>query len=341
MKAFLPFILLQFVLLSPGLLHAQSGQQEPAHLIRIYEDNDFMNVYFRATDDAYTNGTSVDFFYIKNERPAFIVDRLMPKAGAGSTDIYGWGIKQIIFTPSDLESNLYQPDDYPYSGALFITHSLYSYNQQKKFDFQTEAVVGVRGPASLSRQTQDLIHQWGGFEKPGGWAYQEGNRLLLNISFTAEKQLFSYKGLVEMIAGGQLNAGTMMNAFSVYPEIRFGKMAGYFNGYIAQYADKRSATHIHGFQLYFRVRPTLQYVLTNALLQGKGLGAEDPQKRMNASAEQYKPFHNISPFVYAFRYGAVLTCGHIGISFDMNYNTTLLKDLYSHEFGNVTLYYNF
>jgi lipid A 3-O-deacylase len=341
MKFFLFTIYLSVILLTGGQLCAQSQEESPAHLIRIYEDNDFMNVYFRATDDAYTNGTSINLFYSGKKNSSFMLDRLMPKAGRGSVDVYGWGIAQIIFTPNDLNSPLYQPDDYPYSGALFLTHTLYSYNVKKKFDFQTEWVAGVRGPASLAKQTQDLIHQWGGFDTPEGWKYQEADRLLVNINFTAEKQLFSYKGIVEMIAGGQVSAGSMTNAFALYPELRFGKMAPYFNGYISQYAEKQNAAGRHGFQIYFRVRPTIQYVLTNTLVQGKAPGAEDPEKRMNESTEQYKPFHDLSPFVFSFRYGAVLTCGHTGMSFDMNYNSTQLKGLYDHEFGNVTLYYNY
>src|SRR5579871_6818988 len=82
------------------------------HLLRIYEDNDFINCWGKGTDDAYTNGTRIDYFYQSHERPHGI-DRQMPAAGDSTIDIYGWGVMQIMYTPDNICDAAYQPGDYP------------------------------------------------------------------------------------------------------------------------------------------------------------------------------------------------------------------------------------
>src|SRR5580700_11067567 len=122
-------------------------------MVRLYEDNDFINARGCGTDDAYTNGSRLDYFYQPRHPSKNPVDRILPKAGAHSTNTYGWGIMQLMYTPKNITDSAYQPNDYPWSGALVATHTLYSYNAAKKYDFQTELDLGVLGPASLAAQT--------------------------------------------------------------------------------------------------------------------------------------------------------------------------------------------
>jgi len=177
------FLLMQLGSIRKGYEQENTKQQ----LLRIYEDNDFLNIRGKGTDDAYTNGTRFDYFYTKKNPSQFVVDRYIPKAGDSAVNIFGWGIMQIMITPQDITKTEYQPDDYPYSGALFATHTLYSYNPAGKYDFQTELILGMMGPASFAEQTQIFIHQLINYKRPMGWDNQLGNDPLININFTAEK----------------------------------------------------------------------------------------------------------------------------------------------------------
>jgi len=134
---------------SAGQLCAQQPDT-PTHMIRIYEDDDFINIWGQGTDNAYTNGTRLDYFYNLQHPSRFFIDKALPKAGAGSVNTYGWGIVQLMYTPDDLTSKAYNPHDYPYSGSLFASHSLFSYNPIKKYSFQSELILGVIGPAALA-----------------------------------------------------------------------------------------------------------------------------------------------------------------------------------------------
>ncbi len=68
----------------------------------------------------------------------------------------------------------------------------------RRFDFQTNVMAGVVGPDASAKETQTFIHRVIAYQKPMGWKHQAKNKLLLDVSFTAEKQMASYKILFEL-----------------------------------------------------------------------------------------------------------------------------------------------
>ncbi len=335
-------------------LSAQEQQETPTRLLRIYEDNDFMNVRGQNTDDAYTAGTRIELFYTKKKQSRFSLDRVLPKAGDSSVNTFGWGVMQLIFTPDDIGDPAYQPNDYPWSGALAATHTLYSYNPQKKYDFQTELVLGVVGPASLAEPTQKFVHRIMDFEQPQGWDHQFRNALLLNINFTAEKQLAALGHTVEVIGGSQVYFGSMQNSIAVYPLIRIGKLRPYFNGFFSQYTG--SGRYAGGskrrsrLQAYFVLKPQTELVFTNALLQG-GLFSTNPNLKEGKGgpsttvvppgsvSETPQPYHDLRCVNYSISYGAVVSAGNFGVSFTQTTASSMLKGLYSHDVENLSIYF--
>jgi hypothetical protein len=322
-------------------------------MIRISEDDDCINMWGNVSDNAYTNGTRIDYFYMPQRRPRSFIDKVLPHAGQGSLNTYGWGITQLMYTPDNLVSKDYQPDDYPYSGALFATHSLYSYDPDRKYSFQTELVLGVIGPAALTKPVQRLVHRWEGFDIPQGWDHQYPNDLLLNINVSAEKQLARTGSSIEIIGGARALAGTMQNSVSIYPLIRIGNMTPYFNGFFGQY----SSTAVNGQgqrkgQFYFFVKPQVQLVFSNALLQG-GVFTHNPNlpagdentKPPNRPADEVDaaatapplPYHAINTVVSSLTYGAVFTTGNFGLSFSQIVSSAEMKGLYCHQTGNVSV----
>ena len=117
-----------------------------------------LNLIGNRTDRSYTNGSRIDFFYESRLKKDGFFYRVLPIAGDSSTNVSGWSVAQIMVTPQDLSKVEYQPNDYPYAGSLFVTRSFYSYNPKKKFSYQTELLVGIRGRHALAKQTQIAIH---------------------------------------------------------------------------------------------------------------------------------------------------------------------------------------
>lgn len=317
----------------PALAQPDSPPQEKedpvSHLIRFYEDDDFINIWFDGSDDAYTNGTRIDYFY-KPVRPSHsFPDRWMPAAGDSTIDIYGWGAMQIMYTPRNIIDPDYQPNDYPWSGALVGTHTRYSYDPVKKLDLLTELMVGVIGPAALDRQTQSIVHHIIQYYHPNGWSQQFSNDLLVNVNFTVEKQLAAIGSLVTILGGARTYAGTMQNGAALYSSILFGRMNPYFHGFFEQYTSPGYESRRTGnrqWQLYFFVKPELQWFLSNALLQG-GPFIHNPS------------YHPLQNWVPTFTYGMNLSYGHWGFSGSQIISAATLRGLYCHNYGNVSLFY--
>jgi lipid A 3-O-deacylase len=309
------------------------------HLLRIYEDDDFINIRGCGTDDAYTNGSRVDYFYVPKHRPRGFIAHIIPRAGDSSIDVYGWGLMQLMYTPDNISSTAYQPNDYPYSGALIAIHSIYSYNPVKKYDFQTELVAGILGPAALDQQSQTMVHHLIHYIRPMGWSHQFRDAPLLNINFTAEKQLASAGQTVEVIGGGQVYAGTMMNGLAIYPLIRIGMMNSYFRGFFSQFMSAgRNARQKKKWQAYLVLKPEGQLIFTEAVLQG-GLFTTNPNLKNESPTKPPPPYHPIQSFVASVNYGAVVSSGDFSISFNQNTSSAMMKGLYSHEVGNISLYF--
>ena len=340
LSTFLKPLLSTFLILSlapltvPALAQSAPavGKDSITRLLRIYEDNDGINIFGQWTDDAYTAGTRIDLFYRPAHRPHGLLGKWAPGAGDRTIDIYGWGVMQLMYTPENLSQPAFQPNDYPYSCALIATHTRYSYNPVRHYDLQTELVMGVLGPAALGQQTQSLVHRLTGYIAPKGWGTQFRNAPLLNINLTAEKQLFAAGNTLRIIGGGQLYAGTMQNGAAVYPLILLGKMAPYFDGFFSQYASPgRDHRGWKSWQLYFMAKPELQYFLTNALLEG-GL--------FTTNTDKLQPPHPaLQPLFSTLAFGGVLTRGRLGISFVQNISSAALKKLYCHDVGNISVYF--
>jgi lipid A 3-O-deacylase len=334
--------------LNAQTLNVQTKNTDTPHwMFRIYEDNDFINARGCGTDNAYTNGTRFDYFYQPRHPSKDPVDQILPKAGAHSVNTYGWGIMQLMYTPNDITDSAYQPNDYPWSGALFATHTLYSYNPERKYDLRTELDLGVIGPAALAQQTQTGFHRLIHYFKPRGWSHQYPNDILANIDVTAERQFAGNGSSIEWIGGSSLSAGTMMNSLTIYPLLRIGRMNPYFKGWFSQFASTgRNSSHHKNWQLYFTCRPELQFIATEAVLQGGMFthnpnltGTAGPAKPQQQPPIPPQPYHPINNFVFDSNFGAVASIGDFSISFNQNSSTAMMKGLYAHEVGNISVYF--
>jgi len=337
MKQLYPCRVLYLVLLLAPLVATAQQDYQPGgralqKMLRIYEDNDFINIRGRGTDEAYTNGTRIDYFYTKKRPPHFFITKLLTAPGDSNINISGWGITQLMFTPRDISTSAYQPDDYPYSAALFLTHSYYSYNPAKKISVQTELMLGVRGPAALGRQLQKFVHRVIHYQEPMGWDNQLPDKLIANVKLTLEKQLYAYCNLLEINGGADICAGTFLNTASIFPTIRFGKMNPYFNGLMDNYLS--SGTQASGkrknLQAYLVFRPGLTLTATNALLQQGSFRPGSENKNEKRSS--------VRDAVWEFNGGAVLSINRFAISFNQNITAALVHQLYSHETGNFSFY---
>ncbi len=314
--------------------NADAQKSEPSKMFRVYEENDFFDVRGKGTDKAYSNGTRLDFFYEK-QKTRGLIHKLMPKAGDSSRNVYGWSLMQIMVTPHNIKAADYLPNDFYYAGALFVTHSLYSYNAEKKYSFQTELLAGIRGPESFAEEIQTAFHKLINYQEPMGWDNQLKTKPLINITFGVEKNLLSIRDFFELNAGSQLRVGSLMDIAMVYPMLRIGKMSPYFDGYMDQYGSFTKKGKRMKTQYYFVFKPSVTFVAYNAMLKGKREN-EEKDYRDYSNNEPGPKLHN---HILDLQFGAVLAHGNFAVSYMQTTTSAYTEGLDTHNFGNLSFYF--
>lgn len=315
------------------------GQQDTyRHMFRGYEDNDLFNLVGRITDRGYTNGTRADYYYIKNKPSHFFLYRIMPKAGDSSVNTFGFNIMQVMITPKNILKRIPDKNDYPYSGSLFATHTLFSSNPIKRYSWQTGLLLGVMGPPSLAEQTQVYVHKLVGYFKPNGWSYQLKTDPLVNINVAGEKELAHINKGVEWIGGMQAFAGTAFNGLSAYSIIRFGRMTPYFNGYLSQFSTPKGNKSRQ--QVYFIIRPSVDWMITNALIDG---GIFNRRNRVipepDPNSDEPELGNMVRKRITAkCDFGMVVSLGRLGVSFTETTMTSMVKAAGGQETSNISVY---
>ena len=302
-------------------------------LFRLYDDNDFLNINLRGTDKAYTNGLKLDIFYVKNTSKLPFQNRFLNTKNKQFHHVHGWSLSQFMFTPNDLSKTEYQANDYSYAGALTVSHSITTYNLNGKSSFETGMTLGIRGSPAMSEAVQKFVHRMIRDEIPQGWHHQLQIRPLLNANFIFEKRIANHDGIIDLLGGTELSAGSMLNALSIYPVLRCGLMNPYFNGVISQFSTTANSTGRRKLQFYFFIKPKISLIFSNALLQGR---ITHSQEGKNIT----KTKHDINNFLADVNYGLTFVFQQFAISYTQKPTTAYLKGLQGHNVGNISLYYS-
>lgn len=333
-----------YVVFLQSLIFCAAGetfsQEKMNSLLRIYVDNDFFNIRGKGTDRAYSGGLRFDLFYEKSKRST-----LVPAFGVTNDSMVymgQWGIMQMVFTPGNISDPYFQPHDYCYSGAIFISHSQVTYNRSQQYSFQTEFQLGVRGPAALGQHAQTFFHRIIGYTIPRGWDNQLRNAPIVNLNFAFEKQIALSGRKIELMVGVKSFLGTLKSGLSMYPVVRLGIMKPYFNGYVGHFFGNRNSIRDRNIiQAYLIIRPDMQIVLNNALLGGGAFSSKPIWKVDSGNSSSLSDYSDsgIRHFVYSIGYGVVMARGKFGLSFIQNTSSEMKKGTYSHEFGNISMYF--
>jgi hypothetical protein len=152
--------------------------------ITVLEEND--SLYFN-TDKHYTQGLRLSdlapdigpqsswngpFDLAGDIAPIFSQDGA-PRDGstAEHSRRYAMFIGQSIFTPKNLTLKPPDPRDRPYAGWLYAGTSLLQESNRHMLE-NLELDLGVVGPGSLARQTQNDFHQFIGVAQAKGWSHE-------------------------------------------------------------------------------------------------------------------------------------------------------------------------
>ncbi|MFD2572653.1 lipid A deacylase LpxR family protein [Spirosoma soli] len=311
------------------------AQRNQLQLIRISEDNDALNVRRESTDREYTNGTRIDIFYTKHAKPRLLSALLIPIGSQRFEDdndpnaidnLYGVGLTQLMYTPSDITQENVIRQSRPYTGVLYATHSLISSDPIHKQRLTTELGLGVLGKAALGKEVQTWFHEKFGFDKPRGWQHQLPTDVVINYLIVYEKALVQPSPNLEIIGLLSTNVGSLSNNINAGITFR----AGIFGNYFSNFPNREAASQPgkRPFQFYFFMRPVGRLVMDDAVLQG-GFFTHN-------SAEHVIDRDLLNRGYMQFEYGVVLSRNRLGISFSEKLITAQYNGAPSQQVGNLT-----
>jgi len=155
--------------------------------------------------------------------PHGVLGRFAPRAGVGSTDVYGWGYMRSCILPTILQRqpgslttiNMQERSYQPF--PLFLQPGEEIFSPDGAGDGHHRSFGPWRSDPNRFSPAHPL-------HKPMGWGHQFRNDVLLNINVNAEKQLFSAGRWLTLIGGARAYAGTMVNGAALYQTLLIGKM---------------------------------------------------------------------------------------------------------------------
>lgn len=107
---------------------------------------------------------------------------------------------QAMFTPKDFARTDLITDDRPYAGLLYVGMSWNRRKHETQSEIEMldtrEITLGVIGPMSLARQTQNIIHNIKAIDKFEGWSNQLGNEPALQIALDQKFKTYQGSGAI-------------------------------------------------------------------------------------------------------------------------------------------------
>jgi lipid A 3-O-deacylase len=315
----------------PIMLWAQKKRE--LQLFRFYVDNDYLNFRGQGTDRYYSSGAKLDFYYTKDTKTNFF-DKLLIQIGENPENLYGYGITQLIYTPSDLKNPKIISNDRPYVGVIYLNHSLVSSDKKNKQRLITEFDLGTIGKYAFAEETQKWLHRVINDEIPAGWDNQIASDIIINYNIRFEKMIFNPAKNIEIIGLIESNTGTLSNNVGFGITFR----AGLFNNYFSNFEKLGTFTN-HDYsvvnenkkhQFYFYMKPVFSTIMDNSLLEG---GFFTHNKSPHTI---YKDSLNRALVNYEF--GIMLGFKRFGISASEKLQTAEYKDGPVVQTGNITFY---
>lgn len=155
------------------------------------------NDLFAGFDRDYTNGIRLSWTSGLDDVPIWALQaaRILPMFPTAGTVRASYTLGQSIYTPGDITLEDPPRDDRPYAGWLYGAIGLMAETGSRLDQLQVQ--LGVVGPWSFADETQTLVHEIVGADKPEGWSHQIKNEPGIIISYER-----SWRALAAASEGG-------------------------------------------------------------------------------------------------------------------------------------------
>lgn len=223
------------IVLSASLVLAGTAAAQPASVadlpapdrraaVSFLSEND---TYGRNTDRYYTNGARFNWSSAEDSLPGPMaaLDRALAELFGPARSRWGIALGQNMYTPINKRLREPDPRDRPYAGLLYGEVSLDRRTHTTLDRFSL--TLGVVGPTSMARQTQDIVHALLQDRQARGWGFQIHDEPVFNLAYERiwrAPLLALPAGLaVDALPAVTLAAGTINTYASAGARVRIGQ----------------------------------------------------------------------------------------------------------------------
>ena len=239
---------------------------------------------------------------------------------------------QDIYTPEHYQQSTPDPTDWPYGGFLYAGF----YLQRARYaaaphgteaDARTlasydhlELDLGMVGPSSLARESQELVHGLFNYTRPKGWNYQLHDEPSLDVKYVHKWRLSleppsAFLPTAQAIPDVGLIAGTVHRELDLGSTFRivWGPPPDDFGPTRIDLPGAFTGAYTPPFNLALFARPALRLVEHNTLLQGNTWRSSDITQQ-------------IEPFVGEFQFGVTAQFfSHLEVGYSWTFKTREFK----------------
>lgn len=230
---------------SVSLEQTKSSLDDRATVSFIWENDSFAN-----TDRNYTNGMRIS--WLSGQAPVggfstFVADIL--GRGEGTVRRRGFALGQTIFTPEDIETTEFIPNQHPYAGWLYAEMNAVLERPDVVDTFALQ--FGIVGPSALGEAAQNNFHTLLGIDEAQGWDNQIADEVGINFSYDRKIRSRSRSFLEDWRADLTPNAGFTLG--TIYTNAHVGLTARVGPGVGDDFGPPRVAPSLGGAG-YFKSR---------------------------------------------------------------------------------------
>jgi len=298
------------------------------HTTEIGAETDNDSYLLQGSDRYYTDGI---FLYYRHALNVNENSKLQNK-------VFGLEAGQKIFNPrsgSIADANgIDQPSliDRPFAAYLYVGSTL-NFLYKNESNLKLSAQIGFIGPNAEGKQVQDFVHDNFGFYHPSGWEYQINNEFELNLSAEYNK-LLTRGPWIDVSFSGYVNLGNGFTGAGLGPLIRLGSFNQLFNSVSTQSTAirKQTVSPLHKYELFFYIKPALNYVAYDATIQG---GLFDNHGGLEITKDK-------EPFIFSQQYGVAFTANRFVFDIAAIFHSLDDKEMVqTHQWATVTGLYRF
>lgn len=296
----------------------------------------FENDLFAGTDLGYTNGVRISYVTPEEQMPNLIrnISNNIPLLNKEGKKYIALAAGQKIYTPTDIASTSFIPNDFLYAGWLYGSIGVMS-DAGTVYD-SSIITIGTIGPSSRAKEAQRFVHKVRGIQKPEGWNNQLKDEV--GIIFSYERKWREVYAAEKLGLGFDVIPHVGVNLGNIHTDATIGATFRFGYDLPADYGPTKIHPSMAGSDIFIPSKNISAYVFSIVEMSAVGRNIF-----LDGNTFKDSPSLEKRNFVKNIQLGVALAYKDSRLSYTQVFATRSFKGQKDRitEFGSLTYSYNF